>query len=288
MTVSNRIVRTTHADIAIAETGGDGMPVLFIHGNSNCKEALRKQYEGAIGEKYRVIAMDLPGHGASGDAHDPSLTYTMPGYAETAVEVLRELGISKAAVFGWSLGGHVALEMIPRFPGLVGAMITGTPPVGLSQEEIFAGFRMSPAIPLVGQAELTDEEREIFIAATCGTPADPAMRQAVERADGRARAVMFGSLLTGQASDQRKLVETSEVPVAVVNGADDQIVNVEYINSVSYRALWDDHCYVLRGVGHTPFFEMPDAFNAILIRFLDDMARRAKDLPDKPSRTAAA
>ncbi len=288
MSVSNRIVRTSHADIAVAETSGEGLPVLFIHGNSSCKEALRKQYESVIGEKHRVIAMDLPGHGASSDAVDPARTYTMPGYAEAAIELLGELGISKAAVFGWSLGGHVALEMIPRFSGVVGVMISGTPPVGTRQEEILAGFRPSPHIGLVGQEKLTDEEREILIAATCGIPADPAMRQAVERADGRARAVMFASLLTGQASDQRALVETSDVPVAVANGADDQIVNVDYINSVRYRNLWDDHCYVLRGAGHTPFFQMPEAFNAIMVRFLDDMARRAEGMPSGSSRTAAA
>lgn len=288
MSVSNRVIKTSHADIAVAETSGKGLPVLFIHGNSNCKEALRKQYEGPVGEAYRVIAMDLPGHGASSNAFDPQRTYTMPGYADVAIELLRELGIDKAAVFGWSLGGHVALEMIPRFAGTVGVMITGTPPVGKKPEEIMAGFRPSPHIGLVGQAELSPEEMEILIAATCGIPADPAMRAAVLRADGQSRAVMFASLLTGQASDQRQIVETSSVPVAVANGADDALVNVDYVNTLRYRNLWDNHCYVLRGAGHTPFFQVPEAFNAILMRFLDDMSKRAAATPTQGSKVAAA
>lgn len=288
MSVSNRVIKTSHGDIAIAETSGKGMPVLFIHGNSNCKEAFRKQYEGPVGEAFRVIAMDLPGHGASSNAVDPQRTYTMPGYADAAIELLRELGIPKAAVFGWSLGGHIAVEMIPHYAGTVGIMITGTPPVGTKPEEIMAGFRPSPHIGLVGKPDLTPEETEILIAATCGVPADPAMRAAVVRSDGQARAVMFASLLGGQASDQRKIVETSNVPVAVANGADDPIVNVDYVNTVRYRNLWDNHCYVLRGASHTPFFQVPEAFNAIMMRFLDDMSKRMASTPAQGSKVAAA
>jgi len=288
MSVTNRVIKTSHADIAIAETSGKGMPVLFIHGNSNCKEAHRKQYEGVVGATHRVIAMDLPGHGASSDARDPERTYTMPGYADAAIELLGELGIEKAAIFGWSLGGHIALEMIPRFAGTVGVMITGTPPVGTKPEEIMAGFRPSPHIGLVGQAELSPEETEILIAATCGVPADPAMRAAVLRADGRARAIMFAGLFTGKASDQRQIVETTNVPIAVANGADDPIVNVEYVNTVRYRNLWDNHCYVLRGAAHTPFFEVPEAFNAIQLRFFDDMAKRMAATPAAGAKVAAA
>jgi pimeloyl-ACP methyl ester carboxylesterase len=107
------------------------------------------------------------------------------------------------------------------------------------------------------------------------------------RADGRARAVMFQALLGGETSDQRAIVETSEVPVAIVNGADDPLVNVEYVGGLSYANLWDDHCYVLRGAGHASFLHAPEAFGAILERFLGDMAMR-KAKPGRKARTVAA
>jgi pimeloyl-ACP methyl ester carboxylesterase len=84
---------------------------------------------------------------------------------------------------------------------------------------------------------------------------------------------MFASLFAGQISDQRKLAEDSLVPIAIVNGSDDPLVNVEYVGSLTYRNLWDKHCYLLRGAGHVPFLHEPEAFNAILERFVADMAK---------------
>jgi pimeloyl-ACP methyl ester carboxylesterase len=43
-------------------------------------------------------------------------------------EFLALIGVDRAVVFGWSLGGHIGLEMVSRFPGMLGLMITGTPP----------------------------------------------------------------------------------------------------------------------------------------------------------------
>lgn len=279
MSVTNRVIKTSHADIAVSETSGDGLPVLFIHGNSSCKEVFRKQLESPIGEAYRVIAIDLPGHGASSDAFNPEKSYSMPGYAEAAIESLGVLGVERAAVFGWSLGGHVALEMVPRFDGMVGLMISGAPPVGRDPQAIQAGFQPSPHIGLAGKPEFTAEDTEIFAAATCGMPVDPVLWKAILRTDGQARAMMFGHFFSGQASDQRKLAEESAIPIAVVNGADDPIINVEYVEGLSYRTLWDKHCFRLRGTGHASFLHAPDAFNEIFLRFMGDMAKRA----DKPS-----
>lgn len=275
MSVTERIIKTSHGDIAVNESGGDGMPVLFIHGNSSSKEVFGEILAGPIGKNFRAIAIDLPGHGASSDAVDPMRTYSMPGYADAAVETLALMGIDRAAVVGWSLGGHVAMEMMPRFPGMVGVMISGAPPVGQGVEKVMMGFRPSPHVGLVGQPELSPDEIEIFLYASYGpAAADPRWRAALMRTDGRARALMFQSLATGGTSDQRAIVENSPVPVAVVNGADDPLVETTYVGNVAYRALWDNHCYVLRGAGHASFLHVADAFDAILSRFLADMAKR--------------
>lgn len=277
MSVTSRKIKTSHAGISLSETSGSGLPVLMLHGNSAASEAFRMQLAGEPGEAFRLVAVDLPGHGASADAFDPERTYTMPGYADTMVEVLSELGIDRAAVFGWSLGGHVAMELLPRFPGMVGLMICGAPPVGRTPEEIQAGFLPNPNAALAGKPDFTDDEVEIFARATLGDhAADAALRNAIVRTDGRARAVMLASFFTGQASDQRALVEKTDVPVAVVNGAGDPVVNLRYLESIAWGNLWDKHCYVLRDAAHAPFLEVPETFNEIFVRFANDMEARAK------------
>lgn len=289
MSVSSRTIKTSHADIAVSETSGDGLPAVMLHGNSSCKEAFRLQLNGEVGESHRLVAIDLPGHGASSDAFDPERTYCMPGYADAVVETLAAMGVERATVFGCSLGGHIGLELLPRFDGLVGLMITGAPPVGRSPEEIQAGFKPTPHIGLVGKPEFTDEDVEIFAAACFGAAADEMLRQAIVRTDGRARALMFASLFAGQASDQRQLAVGSDIPIAIVNGADDPLVNLDYVGSLPYRSLWDQHCYVLRGAGHAPFVQAPDPFNGVFARFLDDMEKRAARSPRREvSSTAVA
>lgn len=225
-------------------------------------------------EQYRLIAIDLPGHGASGDAFDPNRTYSMVGYAEATIAVLEALDIRHFAVFGWSLGGHVALELMPRHRGVLGVMIAGAPPVRQDAESIQKGFKPTPALYLAGKEHFTDEDFDAFYALTCGDIVDDELLAALHRTHGLARRLSFESLLAGRASDQRNIAETSRIPIAVVNGENDPIVDLDYIGQLHYRNLWDKHCFVLRNLHHVPFYEDPSIFNPILGRFLADVHRR--------------
>ncbi len=276
MSVTNTTVKTSHADIAIAETSGKGLPVVFIHGNSACKEVFGGQLNSVLGDRYRLIAVDLPGHGASSNAFEPERSYTMPGYADAVVEVLATLGIDQFAIVGWSLGGHVALEMLPRCSGVVGLMLCGAPPVSPTIESLQSGFLPNPLTGLLGKEVLTEDEVSALADACYGKAVNAGLMDAMRRTDGRARTLMFQGLFAGNVSDQRELAEKSDVPVAMVNGAEDPFVNVDYVSSLSYANLWDRHCFILRGAGHTPFLAAADTFDGILVRFVDEMAARAR------------
>jgi pimeloyl-ACP methyl ester carboxylesterase len=289
MAVTTTTLTTSHADIAVSQSSGTGMPVLFLHGNSSAKEVFRRQLSGPLGQIYRLIALDLPGHGASSDAINPQRSYAMPGYAELAIEVMTGLGVDRYAVYGWSLGGHVALEMLPRSSSVIGLMLSGAPPVSPTPEGIQAGFKPNPLIPLLGKETLTDDEVKALAAACYGKSVTDELVRAMRRTDGRARALMFGGLFTGAISDQKALAEKSPLPIAMVNGADDPFVNVDYVSSLSLANLWDKHGYLLRDAGHTPFLASPAMFDAVLTRFLADMAKRPalKVVPAR-GKTAAA
>src|SRR5579859_8038528 len=127
-TIATRTVITSHGSLAVEETGRRGVPLLMIHGNSSCRGVFRHQLEASFGDR-RLVSFDLPGHGDSSDAPDPTRTYTRPGLAEATLELLERLGLPEVVVLGWSLGGHVGMEMLPRFPGIRGLMIVGSPPI---------------------------------------------------------------------------------------------------------------------------------------------------------------
>ena len=265
-------ISTSHGSIVVEEAGDGDLPVLLIHGNSFSREVFRKQLGGALARKYRLVAFDLPGHGDSSDALDASRTYTRPGLASAVMEMLGLLGLSEVVVVGWSLGGHIALEMASQYFGIKGLLISGAPPV--SRHNMAEGFIPAPHMKLAGQQHLGPAEIDAFGEAIFGTPIPVAFRRAMERADGLARKTIFEAARAGAGVDQRRLVENLAVPLAVVNGSQDPFVNLDYLETPQYANLWNGRCHRLPGLKHAPFWEAPDVFDELLGRFIDDVAAR--------------
>jgi len=148
-------------------------------------------------------------------------------------------------------------------------MITGTPPVG--RHDLAQGFWGAPHIGTAGRQDLSDADIDAFVEAIFGASAEPFLRDAVARADGRFRQRLFEAARAGTGVDQRQVVETSPVPLAVVNGGAGRIINLDYVDSVAYANLWEGRCHRLNGLGHVPFWEAPAKFNPVLNRFLRDI-----------------
>ena len=269
MTDTHRLP-TSHGLIMVEEAGDGELPVFLIHGNSLSREVFRKQLGGTLSTRYRLFALDLPGHGDSGDAVNPSRTYTRPGLADAVIEVLGLLGLREVVVVGWSLGGHIALQMASQFTGITGLLITGAPPV--SRHNMAEGFIPAPHMKLAGQQFFEESDIDAFGEAIFGAPVPPAFRRAIARADGLARKTIFEAARAGVGVDQRWVVENCPVPLAVVNGAEDPFVNLDYFDAPSYANLWSGRCHRLPGVKHAPFWEAPDIFDELLRRFIEDVA----------------
>ena len=262
---------TPFGTLALRDSGGSGAPVLLIHGNSSCKEAFDPQFDAPELAGLRLIALDLPGHGASTDAPNPESTYTFAGYAAAIETVLTALTISKPAVFGWSLGGHAALEMIGRGTAVAGLMITGTPPVAPSVESFMSAFNIDPeAENLTAKRDFSDAEAMAYALHTggIGGQVDPHLLAMVKRTDGRAREIMFTSAMTQGFIDERSVVAGLSVPFAVVNGAEDPFLQAPYFDTLTAPTLWDRGIVRIEGAGHAPFRQTPAVFNALLAEFL--------------------
>jgi pimeloyl-ACP methyl ester carboxylesterase len=127
---------------------------------------------------------------------------------------------------GWSLGGHVALEMVKRSTRIKGIMITGTPPID-GPNEIDEAFTLGPtgwkdAVP--ARNKLNDEELAGLAHGCADPPYEDWMLDCVTRTDGRARQLMFEHFAEGREEPlglkypaiglpqgQHRLVETSDV-----------------------------------------------------------------------------
>ena len=105
----------------VRDSGGDGTPVLLIHGwmfpsDLNWLHA----YAPLAQSGYRVLAMDLRGHGRglrSGEA------FSLAACADDAAGVLAALGLAPALVVGYSMGGPVAQLLARRHPDAVAGFV---------------------------------------------------------------------------------------------------------------------------------------------------------------------
>ena len=260
-------VVTSHGSIFVECSGRNGPPLLLIHGNSSCGGVFTRQLQSALADRYRLIAIDLPGHGQSEDATDPVRTYSLPGFADCIIELLGILRISEVSILGWSLGGHIAIEMLARFGGIRGLILTGAPPV--RRNGMAEGFVASPGRGLPGRRMLDEAEIDAFARHMFGEPIQPFLREAIRRSDGRCREQMFAAARMGQGVDQRLTIERSTVPLAVINGSADPLIKLDYLDGIAYRKLWNGRCHRLDGAGHAPFWHAADEFNALAGQFLD-------------------
>jgi pimeloyl-ACP methyl ester carboxylesterase len=285
MAIFEHTIRTADADLRVSESSGPGLPVLMIHGSGGSRHVFDRQLSSPLGAKYRLIAFDLPGHGDSSDAGNPSSTYTLTGLAACAATVLDRLDVSGAAVLGWSLGGHVAIELMSFHAAVAGVMLCGAPPVSRGVLGMLRGFHANWDILLASKKSFSRRDAERFDRLCFGEAPDPRFLDGILRADGRLRSTFTRSLMLGSGADQRRVVEEAEVPVAIVNGENDPFVRLGYFESISYRSLWE-RCHVISGVGHAPFWEAADPFNQILGRFVDFVA--AEEILARPVRYARA
>ena len=95
-------------------------PVILLHGNGGEHDHLSVMVEQLDSAGYLVYALDSRGQGANA----PLSEYHYVDMAEDVYAMMQELDIERPAIFGWSDGGNIALQMEVLHPGAAGAIIT--------------------------------------------------------------------------------------------------------------------------------------------------------------------
>ncbi len=102
------------------EIHGDGPPLVLLHGGVTPSTTFGAPLE-TMAKTHKVIAIHLRGHGLSTDTDAPWSSEVM---ADDVAAVLRQLGIGKARIMGYSLGAAIALQVAIRHPELVEKLVS--------------------------------------------------------------------------------------------------------------------------------------------------------------------
>lgn len=256
--------------IVYYESKGKGPSVLLIHGNSLSGQCFQNQLDSRLGKEYRLIAIDLPGHGNSLPATNPELTYNLPGYAQIIKALVWHLSLTNSFFVGWSLGGHILLEAIDQLIDAAGFVIFGTPPLDMppAMSETFISLPVD-----IYKTDFTESEIELIVSSYFKpntTKVPDVFKTWINQSDDHARELLGISVAKGQFKDQINIVANLKKPLAILHGEQDQVVKLDYIKKLKTPFLWRNEIQIISDAGHSPHWEQPKRFNALLKAFIEE------------------
>ncbi|MCB9766233.1 MAG: alpha/beta hydrolase [Alphaproteobacteria bacterium] len=273
-------MRVDGVDIAYVDSGGSGPPLVFIHGLSSYMGFWEYQLP-AFTDTHRVLALDLPGYGASGR---PDAPCTPPWYGELVFHWLDELSISEAALAGHSMGGQIALTMALEHPERVSKLVLSAP-AGIETFAPGYGNWMKDYWH-EGRALHAKEEdlRATFTTLVFNNTDDGVERLLEERVRMGQHPSFEGTAVAVSRSVAGMLdypvaarLEEVRVPTLLVFGTRDHMIPNPIFNGGRTRAVAqegqrripDAQLVMIPRAGHTVHHDAPEAFNAAVKTFLE-------------------
>jgi pimeloyl-ACP methyl ester carboxylesterase len=265
-------------ELAYEDTGGDGVPLVMIHGWGQTQAMFRHQLAG-IGARRRVITYDQRGHGVSEKPHHG---YRIARLAEDLAQLLDHLGIERADLLGWSMGASVLWSSIDNHgtsrirrlvivdqPAAVAAVPWMSPEEQAASGAIFdVGGLLELAAAINGPdgpAAVEAFERSMFSGDT-----DPAVWEFVAAEIRSTPAYAAVPLLFDHcAQDWRDVLPRIDVPTLVL-GCDGSHVSPASQQYIADR-IPDARIHVFPASvasSHFVFLENPPAFDAVVEEFL--------------------
>jgi pimeloyl-ACP methyl ester carboxylesterase len=243
--------------------GGDGAPLLFLHGASGFTPD--PPYVGLLAQRRRLIAPSHPGFGASGL---PLWLDTIDDIAHLYLELMDRRGLGRVDVVGTSLGGWLAAEIATKVPERIGKLVLVGP----------VGVKLGPAdkldIPDVFAMAQDKVMRLIYHDVEKGKVDVAKMTD--EQVTTLARNRETTALLTWEPwmhnPKLRHRLHRIASPTLFIRGASDGLVSEAYVSGYA-KLIPDARVTTIAAAGHAPQLEQPEEFARELFAFLDGGAR---------------
>ena len=247
----------------------NGETLLMIHGfGANRDNWLRLARH--FTDRYRVIALDLPGFG---DSDLPPGSYDVGTQAERLADILDVMGIKQAHVLGNSMGGHIAALYAARYPDRVHslALFANAGIDSPHKSELYRLLTSGAANPLVvKQPQDFDNLLQFVFVEPPYLPAS-LKRYLGERAMVRAEhyGMVFKQLVERSIPLEPELTKI-QAPTLLLWGRQDRVLDVSSIE-VMQPLLRSSSVVIMDNVGHAPMLERPEESALLYRRFLQSM-----------------
>lgn len=237
-------------------SSGEGEDVLFfVHGLGESHETWKPQLEFFPSIGFKVLAIDLRGHGKSSL---PKKRIEMKDFASDVYKVIENEDLDKVNFIGYSMGALVLFELyklhselfntlvleatVPQYPPAQTAQL-----INMSMHEIarqVADFAVSP----LASDELKEDIYRI-----------------ISKTD---KEVYIESAEAACASNYTSLLSEISIPTLILSGELDYISPPEAAYEMN-RLICNSEVYIFEKTGHMPHRERPEEYNKVVYEFLE-------------------
>jgi pimeloyl-ACP methyl ester carboxylesterase len=254
----------------LVETGNaKGRPIMFIHGLSQCWLAWKRQMSSDLAADYRLVAMDIRGHGLSDKPREGYADSRL--WADVVHAAIQALRLDHPILCGWSYGPLIILDYVRHYgeDGIGGiSFIGGITKLGSAEAisvltpeflSLVTGFfatetkesvrSLESLIRLCFAQELPAEDRYMMLGYNVSVPAY--VRQA----------------LLSRSLDNDDLLPRVRKPVLITQGAEDAVVKLTAVDQHKAGGLTHAQIQIVPKAGHAPFWDDAAVFNQSLREF---------------------
>lgn len=267
----------------------DGPVLLLVHG-SNASLHTWEPWVKLLGNDYRVISIDLPGHGLTGA--NPTRDYHYASFVAVVDKLMTALNIPKFAIAGNSMGGGVAWQYALKHPDKVTAIglvdAAGAPRWEATTVPI--GFRLArmpvardvmryvtPRSVIASSLKSSVSKKEIVTDAMIDRYWDLLLFP------GNRQATIDRFALRHNVEPASKLALAAiRTPMLIMWGAEDGLIPVSSAQWFE-SAIKDSKVVIYPGVGHIPMEEIPEQSAADMKAFLDGAVPKSVPAKAVPS-----
>ena len=269
MVKSHRVAGGGGVQLHLVETGNPrGRPIVFLHGISQCRLTWSRQMSSDLADDYRLVALDLRGHGLS---DKPAEGYSDSRlWADDVNAAIQALDLDHPILCGWSYGPLVILDYIRHYGeddiggvnfvggitklGSEAAVSVLSPEIlslvpGFFATDLEASVRsLESLIRLFFAVEPSAEDLYLILGYNVSVP--PHVRQA----------------LFSRSLDNDDLLPRIRKPVLITHGAVDAVVKSAAV-AQHRAAMAHAQVHMMAKAGHACFWDDPAAFNRRLGAF---------------------
>lgn len=257
------------------EDEGSGRPLLMIHGASQDTLSWHDNIQH-FAKSYRVLAIDLPGHGKS-ELVNRRPTTTTEEFADHVWKFIEQKQLRDPILVGHSLGAGISIMTAIAHPDVVSGVVAVC---GGAAFRGATGVSYQPDVLRNTQINATDWLETIFHSVLGRTTPLDRRREMAFDATRCSPYVAYADLLTYSSLNLYESLHRIRTPIFYIVGEDDWSTTPEMARSTSQRLAElgvPTEFNELKGIGHIPHWEQPDVFNAMLDGVLVRLENAARD-----------